>query len=151
MPHESITVTVTVWCRWIDPETGLHHPMRRELKSCTFRNRSIFTTMQTGNVLKESSIIRVFDKTSEKTYIPPHEWSALKFDELDNFWTVDLSQSAKPIIAPFVCDEEFPAGTENEVTRALNTFRTETPGVMEISDRNDNRKGLGGHIALRAG
>jgi len=125
--------------------------MRRVLRCCSWEERSIATVIQTGNILNEPALIRVFTTTCGLTYIPPREWLALDESGLDGFWTVDLTLTAKPLIAPFESGYEFAWGTSAQVTIAENGFRQDTPGATLVVEVNDNRKQWGSHIRIRAG
>jgi len=76
--------TITVWPRWVR-EDGLVKPMRRVLRACSWEERSIATVIQTGNILKEPAVIRVFTETCGLVYVPPHEWLELPEDSLDQY------------------------------------------------------------------
>ena len=141
--------TITIYCRYIrEDETVVL--MRRVLYRCSWEDQSISTAMQTGKILKESASIRVFCKSSGKTYIPPHEWYVVPEDELDNYWTVDQREEAQPLIVPFECAWEAGAGTRSDIVRAENAFIRAHPGALRVVQCNDNRKQRGSHIRLQA-
>jgi len=142
--------TITIWPRW-ERSDGLIKPMRRVLCRCSWEERSIAVALQTGAVLKEPALIRVFAETSKLIYVPPHVWPELSENVLEAFWTVDLTLTTKPLIAPFESEHEFEWGTPAQVTLAENAFRQANPGATLVVEANDNRKYWGSHIRLKAG
>jgi len=145
------TRTITIWPRWQNPISQLIKPMRRVLYFCSWHERSISTALQTGNVLRVPAVIRVFDEASGLVYVPPHIWDDMTENELEGYWTCDISQSAKPLIAPFESEHEFAWGTSAQVTTAENNFRRDKAGATTVTERNDNRAPMGSHIRLGAG
>ena len=148
-----VTITLTVWPRWVDGATEAIKPMRRVLRFCSWRERSISTAIATGNILREPTIIRVFDETSGLTYLPLHEWLARPESALDGYWTVEPSQSAGTLIAPFESAVELAAGTAAQVTTQENNFIRNTPGVRRVVDLNNNAiaaRMMGPHMAMSA-
>jgi hypothetical protein len=141
--------TITIYCLWKRPD-GKIISLRRVLKECSWRERSISTALQTGNVLNEPASIRIFCDKSGLEYIPPHEWYALSEDKLENYWTVDLERSALPLIVPFESDWTTDLDDESDITQAENDYIRETPGAIRVARRNDNRQGRGSHIRLQA-
>ena len=141
--------TITIYCRWVNPD-GRVKPMRRVLYNCSWEERSIATALQTGNVLNEPASIRIFCDTSGKTYIPPHEWDALNENELDKYWTADLTREAHPLIVPLESTWETNFDSEANITRAENDFLRSNPDATRISKRNDNRGKHGSHMRLQA-
>ena len=129
--------TITIYCRYtLD---GMVKPMRRVLKFCSWEDLTIDVALQTGNVLKEPFSIRIECERSGLTYIEPHEWKKLLEEELEEYWTVDLTLPAQPLIVPFECDYEFEWGTEAQISTAENDFIRDTPGARRIAQEKDNR------------
>lgn len=141
--------TITIYCRWTRPD-GKVLSLRRVLKECSWEDTSISTALQTGKVLNESASIRIFCNTSGLTFLLPHEWYALKENELDDYWTADLQLKAKPLIVPHENEWQPESGTESDITKAENELLRTTPGALRVAKFNDNRKAQGSHIRLQA-
>ena len=141
--------TITIYCHW-KRDDGLVKPVRRLLKG-SWKRRGISAALQTGNILKEPSSIRIFCADNEDiTYIPPHEWYKLPEEELDKYWTADIELSAKPMIMQFESDFELDFDEESKIIKAENDYIRKTPGAMRIVQCDDNREPSGSHIRLQA-
>lgn len=161
---------ITLWCRHITQVGGAVRLFRRVLRNCSYRERSIETTLSTGQVISEMIIIRVFEETSGFTFIPPHIWNAKDYTELDGYWTCDKATPAT-MLAPFESNHEFGSfASSGAATTAESNFarlpeNTGTNRVVEVNDNlgkiyridddgNITISGtgrLGGHIRIRAG
>jgi len=141
--------TITIYCHRVNDD-GMVKSMRRILKNCSWEDNSISTALQTGNVLTEPASIRVFCSKSGLKYVMPHEWYILPEDELEKYWTVDLTRSALPLIVPFGSTWETDYDDESEIIRMENEYKRNTPGVLRIARFKDNRLFPGSHIRLQA-
>jgi len=141
--------TITIYCRKTFAD-GSEKSIRRVLKNCSWEERDISTTQQTGSELNTFVSIRVPCDSSGLEYIPPHEWNALQEGVKNQYWTCDLELPAKPLIVPYECLHEFDVGTSGEVTRAENAFIEQNPGSLRVAKRNVNRQRFGSHIRLQA-
>jgi len=92
--------------------------------------------------------------------MPPHLWHQKPKDELDGFWTVDLT--SRTVVVPFESDHEFTAGTSAQIATLENNFVRDTPGSGRVIEFNYNEGGRddkgnlinaknGAHIRVRAG
>ena len=132
--------TITAYPRAVNPDTGEFIPVRCVLRRCTWMDESVTTTLETGNVVSNITVIRVFDDPQGKRYIPPHEWNRLPItpgmEAFAPYWTVDLTQPLR-LIVPWESEYIFPSwGT---AATPENRFMNDNPGVRNIQDFNDNR------------
>jgi len=146
--------TITLYIRKHIGLTGVH-VLRRVLHGCSFEDDNISTLLRTGQVVDETVLVRIFDKTSGLQWIPPHEWhKADNLLELDGKWTADISDSPTTLVLPFESNHEFPVFTDTGLaTREENTFarlpeNTGSVRVVRWKDNSTNGK-MGSHIRLR--
>jgi hypothetical protein len=153
-------VSITVYPRYFDKENNIYYAFRRVLKMCSWTDNTISTSIKTGNILKEPFTARVFRDGDDLKYIPPHIWASMNINNLEKYWTVDLTQN--PIIIPFENDYEFTPDTEAKLTTEILKFERENQGAVRIKNIQDNEGSrdingeiiaakLGSHILLSAG
>ena len=151
MPLPNIRQSITVYARWLNPESGLIKPVRCVLHNAVWMEQGATITRQTGNVVQESTFIQVFYNLEGRQYIAPHLWKKLTESELDRYWTANLRELSFAV--PWASEYEFPYMDEREVAPGENNWIQDNPGAIRISAAEDNIRGTdrAKHILLRGG
>ena len=150
LPPDAVR-TITIYPRYINQLTNIVKPLRRVLYNCSWEDKGADIILNTGQIVKDTIFIRIFDNTSGSIYLPPHEWNKLSESELDGYWTADLTLTSRPLIVGHESEFEFTAETSTQVTAQENTFRRENPDTALVSQISVNQKAHGSHIRLVAG
>ena len=154
MLPDSAVRDITIYPRHI--QDGEIRLIRRVLKRCSWRKKNINTDVRSGQIVKETVIIRVLDAASGLKWLSPYEWSKRDFAELEGFWTCDIYIEPATMLVPFASEHEFGVfASTGDAARAEHEFLflPENTGTVRAFECNDNSSfgKAGAHIRIHAG
>ena len=148
----SITTDITLYTRWVDPVTGLHHNIRSVLKGCSWQDNSIQIFKETGTQVTNnvSLFIPFLKEVTGREYIQFSKWlNIADKNELSKYWSLNLrpvlnNQNPalnipnRPIVYKGVSEFEFQPMTTTALTTAENNLTNSNPDYRRIVDINEN-------------
>ena len=140
--------TITLYIRWLDPETRQMKPMRRVLQNVFFTDAFVEALMRSGTIPTESALCTIF-RDPKLRLVEPQEWQETPLDKLDNLWTfrgTDLNQTF-PILVPYETPFDGFVWEANSQNAELNFIRA-TPNALRVTKATPHRYGTSPNVVL---
>jgi len=132
---------VTLFIRKADPSDANRVTyLKRVLTNCTFTGEGRNQTLASGEIKKSSLSVNCF-KEPGMTYIDKYEWHKRPLDELEGFWTAELTANPTraTVIVPKETDFVFWWDTVSGISLWVQYLMQEEPGAKLLAAEPNDR------------